>query len=27
VTGGLSAGQSIAADGLDKLTDGQTISR
>ncbi len=27
VTGGLSAGQSIAADGLDELTDGQTISR
>jgi len=27
VTGGLSAGQSIVVDGLDKLTDGQSVNR
>lgn len=27
VTGGLTDGQSIAVDGLDKLTDGQTVTR
>ena len=27
VTGGLTAGQSIALDGLDKLTDGQSVTR